>query len=100
MIWQLCLVQHYNMNFEYSQPHCSSFSTDHSTVIASEGRQQISPPAEPRQTQVPQWNPIPVKHHVPDNRYSCVCLVLYKSKLEQLVLCIFCDCCCLKQINC
>ncbi|XP_036979264.1 uncharacterized protein si:ch211-195b21.5 isoform X1 [Acanthopagrus latus] len=51
----------------FVRPHCSSFSTDHSTVIALEGRQQISPPAEPRQTQVPQWNPIPVKHHLPDS---------------------------------
>ncbi|XP_073337807.1 uncharacterized protein [Pagrus major] len=51
----------------FIRPHCSSFSTDRSTVIALEDRQQISPPAEPPQTQVPQWNPIPVKHHLPDN---------------------------------
>lgn len=75
MLLQFCLVQHYNMNSEYSQPHCSSFSTDHSTLIALGGRQQIVPPAETPHTQVQQWNSTPVEHH-PDNRYMCLCVNL------------------------
>lgn len=55
--------------FEYSQPHCSSFHIDCSTEIALEGRQQIGPPAEPPQSQTPQWNPTPVEYCRPDNRY-------------------------------
>ncbi|KAI3363496.1 hypothetical protein L3Q82_011576 [Scortum barcoo] len=59
-------IRHYNMNSEYSQPHCSSFTTDRNTGIALGGRQQIVPPAEPSHTQVPQWNPS-VEHHPPDS---------------------------------
>lgn len=71
---QLCLVQHYNINFECSQPHCSSFSIDHSTPNAL-GGQQIVSPAEPPHLQVPQWNPTPVEHHPPHNRYSMFVLL-------------------------
>ncbi|GAA6218664.1 uncharacterized protein LOC108895769 isoform X3 [Lates japonicus] len=51
----------------FISPHCSSFSIDRSTVIALGGNQQIVPHAEPPHLQVPQWNPTPVEHHLPDN---------------------------------
>ncbi|KAM6997655.1 uncharacterized protein LKV04_006280 [Tautogolabrus adspersus] len=59
---QLCLVKYYNMNSEHSQSHCSSYPVDRSTGIPSGGRQQIVPPAESTQ-----WNLPPVKHQPSDN---------------------------------
>jgi len=76
-----------NMNSEYSQPHCSNFSIDRSTVIALGGSQQIVPPAETPHLQVPQWTSSVVEHHHPDNRYYIRSFVLIRA--EALVYLLF-----------
>ncbi|XP_028279202.1 serine/arginine repetitive matrix protein 2 [Parambassis ranga] len=51
----------------FISPPCSSFSIDRSTVSALGGSQQIVPPAEPPDRQVPRWNTTTVDHRPPDN---------------------------------
>ncbi|KAF7667945.1 hypothetical protein LDENG_00040580 [Lucifuga dentata] len=51
----------------FTHPPCSNFSLDHSRAIALGGSQQIIPPAETPNLQIPQWNPTPVERQPTDN---------------------------------